>query len=285
MKPIVLVDTLRFPEGPRWHEGKLWCCDYFAQRVINIDLQGNVQAVVSLPDIPSALGWTLEGKLLVVSGTQRKLLKLEESGLEEVADLSDLVSAPCTDMVIDKQGRAYISNMGFDFTNPQDEPKPGPILLVTPEGETRVVADGLMFPNGLVITPDEKTLIVAESYAARLTAFNIASDGSLSHHRVWTQFDDVPFEQGRIVPDGICLDAEGAVWLASPGTREVLRVHEGATITHRISVDHIALACMLGGPERRTLFIATTESQDPRDTNAKGHIQTLEVEVPGAGQP
>src|SRR5207244_6996336 len=137
---------LRFPEGPRWHEGKLWCCDYFARRVVQVDLNGEVQTVVSLPDLPSAIGWTPEGRLLVVSGRNRRLLRLEDDGdgaLEEVADLSGLVSYPCADMVIDGQGRAYIGNIGFDFGNPQATPKPGPILLVTPEGSARVAADGL----------------------------------------------------------------------------------------------------------------------------------------------
>jgi len=288
MKTTVLVDDLKFPEGPRWREGKLWCCDLFAQQIVRVDLQGGVETVVELPDTPTSFGWTPEGRLLVVSAFARRLLRLEKDGLVQVADLSGLVSYPCNDMVVDGQGRAYIGNMGYDFSDPQAAPKPGPILLVTPEGRARVVADGLAFPNGMVITPDGQTLIVAESHSARLTAFNIEPDGSLLHSRVWAQFEDRGdngAHEDQIVPDGICLDAEGAVWIASPNTRDVLRVREGAEITQRIPLDTIPLACMLGGPERRTLFITTTESLDPSDSKAIGRIETIQVEVPGAGLP
>jgi sugar lactone lactonase YvrE len=285
-KTTVLVDTLRFPECPRWHEGKLWCSDFFAQRVVQVDLQGNVQAVVELPDIPTGLGWTPDGRLLVVAGGNRRLLRLEDEELVEVADLSGLVSYPCNELVVDGQGRAYIGNIGFDFGNPEAEPQLAPILLVTPEGNVRVVADGLAFPNGMVITPDGQTLIVAESYAARLTAFALEPDGSLSPGRVWAQFENPgDFSEGQITPDGICLDAEGAVWVASPNTRDVLRVREGAEIIHRIPLDTIPLACMLGGSDRRTLFIATTESLDPTDRSARGRIETICVDVPGAELP
>lgn len=286
MKTTVFVDNLRFPECPRWHEGELWFSDFFADRVMRADLHGDVQTVVELPDTPTGLGWTPEGRLLIVSANERRLLRLEDDGLVEVADLSDLVSYPCNDMVVDGQGRAYIANIGFDFGNPQAALKPAPILLVTPEGSARVAADGLAFPNGMVITPDGQTFIVAESYAARLTAFTIEPDGSLSHGRAWAQFEDRGvFSEGQITPDGICLDAEGAVWVASPNTRDVLRVREGAEITHRILIDTIPLACMLGGPERRTLFIPTTESLDPSDSKAIGRIETIQVDVPGTGLP
>jgi sugar lactone lactonase YvrE len=289
MKPTILTNALRFAEGPRWHDGKLWFCDYFTRKVMHVDLDGNVETVLALPDMPSAIGWSLQGRLLVVSSMNRRLLELKGDGagaLEEVADFSGLVSYPCSDMVIDGQGRAYIASIGFEFGNPQAVPKPGSILLVATDGTARIIADGLAFPNGMVITPDGKTLIAAESHAARLTAFNIAPDGSLSTRRAWAQFEDrIDYSEGKIAPDGICLDAEGAVWLASPSTREVLHTREGAQITHRIPVDAIPLACMLGGPQRRTLFIGSTESLDPRDTNARGRIETIEVDVAWAGLP
>lgn len=224
--------------------------------------------------------------MLVVSAHARRLVRLEDDGVAEVADLSGLVKYPINDMVVDGLGRAYIGNMGYDFG--QAAPSPAPILLVTPEGSARVVAEGLAFPNGVVITPDGQTLIVAESHAARLTAFPIEPDGSLSHARVWAQFEDqgdFGATAGQITPDGLCLDAEGAVWVASPNTREVLRVNVGAQITARLALSTIPLACMLGGPQRRTLFIATTESLDPNDPSARGRIETIQVAVPGAGLP
>jgi sugar lactone lactonase YvrE len=211
---------------------------------------------------------------------------MADDKLVEVADLSGFVPYPCNELVVDRQGRAYIANIGFDFGDPEAEPQLASILVVTPEGNVRVVADGLAFPNGMVITPDGQTLIVAESYAARLTAFSIEPDGSLSPGRVWAQFENPgDFGEGQITPDGICLDADGAVWVASPNTRDVLRVREGAEITHRFSTDTIPLACMLGGPDRRTLFITTTESLDPSDSSARGRIETIRVDVSGAGLP
>jgi sugar lactone lactonase YvrE len=253
---------------------------------MSVDLSGNVHMVAQLQDMPGGLGWTPQGSLLVVSAFARSLLRLEDSGLAEVANLSSLVNYPNNDLVVDGQGRAYISNMGYVFG--QGTPQPGPILLVTAEGSARVVAEGLAFPNGMVITPDGQTLIVAESHVARLTAFHIEPDGSLSHRRAWAQFEDFGnygATPGQVTPDGICLDAEGALWIASPNTRDVLRVKEGAQITDRLPLSAIPLACMLGGEDRRTLFIATTESQDPTDRQARGRIETIQVEVAGAGLP
>lgn len=288
MKTTVLADNLQFPESPRWHEGKLWCCDLFAQRVVQVDLHGDVQTVAELPDTPTALGWTPDDQLLIVSANERRLLKLQNASLVEVANLSELVLYPLNDLVIDRQGRAYIGDLGYDFDDYEAEPKPGFILLVMPDGSARVVADNLAFPNGMVITPDGQTLIVAESHGARLTAFDIESDGSLSRRRIWAQFDSPETSappESHITPDGICLDAEGAVWVTSPNTNEVLRVHEGAKLTRRIPVNGVPLACMLGGPERRTLFIAVTESLNPADDQVRGRIEAIEVDIPGTGLP
>lgn len=181
----VLVNNIRFPESPRWHGSRLWFSDYFTSQVMRVDQEGVVETVATLPDVPTALGWAGGGELLIVSAMERRLLRLEESGLVVAADLSGLVAHPCNDMVIDGQGRAYIGSMGFQFGDPDAVPAPGSILLVSPEGDARVVADGLAFPNGMVITPAGQTLIVAESYAACLTAFTIAPDGSLSGRRPW----------------------------------------------------------------------------------------------------
>jgi sugar lactone lactonase YvrE len=286
MKTTVLADNVKFPEGPRWHDGKLWFSDYSTNQVMNADLKGNVQMVVQVPDFSTAVCWTPDGRLLVVASSTRRLLRLENDGLVEVADMSHLVPYPCGELIVDGQGRAYVGNVNYDIFSQgvgfQDEPENGLILLVTPDGSARIVADGLAFPNGMVITPDGKTLIVAESHASRVTAFTIEADGSLSHRRIWAQFDggEIP-----IVPDGICLDAEGAVWMASPPTREVLRVHDGGQILNRIPVDTFPLACMLGGTDRRTLFILTTETLNPMDSSIRGRIETVQVEFPGAGLP
>jgi sugar lactone lactonase YvrE len=197
----------------------------------------------------------------------------------EIADLNDLASFHCNDMVVDKKGRAYIGNFGFDLA--ANAPvEPAEIVLVDPDGSTRVVAEELYFPNGTVITPDDRTLIVAETWGHCLTAFDIESDGSLKNRRTWANLKDV-------YPDGICLDGEGAIWVAAPYPAEVMRVQEGGNITHRLNVTTKPYACMLGGPERRTLFVCTAGSSNPDEVlaNPNGKIEIVEVEIPGAGRP
>ena len=285
LKTEILLDGLGFPEGPRWHDGKLWFSDMGMCRVMTVDLDGNAETVVEVPEQPSGLGWLPDNHLLVVSMKDRRLLRLDPGGLVKVADLRDLASFHCNDMVVDQQGHAYIGNFGFDLENPDAPLKHAVIVLVTPGGAAQVVADEMAFPNGSVITPDGRTLIVAESFASRLTAFSIESDGFLTGRRVWAQFDDLGFAvlKERIIPDGICLDAEGAIWVASPDSAEVLRVEEGGEITHRFTVDTQPFAVMLGGPDRHTLFVCTTLLSE-RDSG-KGRIETVYVDVPGAGFP
>ncbi|MCA0458821.1 MAG: SMP-30/gluconolactonase/LRE family protein [Chloroflexi bacterium] len=281
----VLVDTLRFPESPRWYDNHLWCVDLFERRVVRIDMQGGMETVVKHQDILSAVGWTPYGQQLIVSAEQRKLLR-NDYELVTLADLSALVRHPLNDMVIDARGGAYIGNMGYDFDDPNGTPQPGPIVYVSPEGEGRIAAEGLGFPNGMVITPDGQRLIVAESHAARISAFDVAADGSLSNWRIWAEFpeDETAASFGQaFTPDGICLDQEGAVWVASPTSREVIRVQEGGFVTHRIPMNTIPLACELGGWERRTLFIPSIGSFDSSAPAAVGRIEYLEVDVPGIG--
>jgi sugar lactone lactonase YvrE len=275
----VLLDGLVFGEGPRWRDGKLWFSDMHAHKVMTVNLNGHTETIVTVPEQPSGLGWLPDGRLLIVSMNDRRLLRLDPDGLTEVANLWDLASNHLNDMVVDKQGRAYIGNFGFDLHN-QEPFKPAEIILVTPEGDSRVVADDLAFPNGSVITPDLSTFIVGETFGACLTAFDIESDGSLSNRRIWAKLEGE-------VPDGICLDAEGAIWVASPISSEVLRVLEGGKVTQRIKTSTQAFACMLGGPDRRTLFILTADSSDPEEAKAKmsGRIEIIEVDVPGAGLP
>jgi sugar lactone lactonase YvrE len=278
--PTTLLDGLSFGEGPRWHDGKLWFSDMHAQSVMTVDLDGRSEAVVSVPNDPSGLGWLPDGRLLVVSMRDRRLLRLEDDGtLCQVADISALASHHCNDMVVDEAGRAYIGNFGFDLHN-QAQPGPAEIVLVEPDGGARIVANGLSFPNGAVITPDGSTLIVGETFGACLTAFSIDADGSLCGRREWARLE-------KEVPDGICLDVEGGIWVASPVSGEVLRVREGGDVTDRIAVDHQAFACMLGGPERRHLFICTAKSSEPEACRKErsGRIEVIEVSVAGAGLP
>lgn len=283
-RPTLLADNLKFPEGPRWHDGKLWFSDYATNQFLSVDLNGRLQPIAHLPDLPTAHDWTADGRIRIVSANDRRLLTLEDGDLVEVADMSHLVQYACGEMVIDQHGRAYVGNIGFDFGTPPPAPNPGSILLVTPDGRAQIVAEGLGFPNGMVITPDGRTLIVAESHNARLTAFTIEADGTLSNRRAWAQFDNtLSYEDGRFTPDGIVLDAEGAVWVAALDS--VLRIEEGGRILDRIPMDSHPLACMLGGPDRRTLFILTTTALDPTDPAANGCIESIEVETPGAGLP
>jgi sugar lactone lactonase YvrE len=275
----VLLDGLLFAEGPRWRDGKLWFSDMHAHRVMTVDLDGNAETIVEVPNQPSGLGWLPDGRLLIVSMTDRRLLRLDPEGLTEVADLSELASYHCNDMVVDKHGRAYIGNFGFDLAAQADF-APAELVLVTPEGKAHVVADQMSFPNGTVITPDDSTLIVGETFGACLTAFDIEPDGSLVNRRVWANLVGA-------VPDGICLDAEGTIWVASPTSSEALRVREGGEVTDRVKVSTQAYACMLGGRDRKTLFILTAESSDPEEVEVKrtGRIEIVEVDVPGAGLP
>jgi len=275
----VLLDGLAFPEGPRWRDGKLWFSDMHDGVVRSVDPEGHSEVVVEVAGDPSGLGWLPDGRLLVVSMRDQRLLRLDDGGLGEVADLSGLASFHCNDMVVDVVGRAYVGNFGYDLHG-GGERRNAEIILVTPDGDARIVADDLAFPNGTVITPDGGTLIVGETMGQRLTAFDIEADGSLSARRTWAQLD-------RILPDGICLDVEGAIWVASPISSAVVRIAPGGEVTHRIALETQSFACMLGGQERRTLYVCTAETSDPEEVRAKrtGRIETVEVEVPGAGLP
>jgi sugar lactone lactonase YvrE len=279
MKTKILTEGLVFGEGPRWHDGKLWYSDMHARWVTTVDPAGRTERIVEVPNLPSGLGWLPDGRLVVVSMRDRQLLRLEGKKLTPHADLSKLAAFDCNDMVVDGQGRAYVGNFGYDL-HANAPRKPAELVLATPDGKARVVARDLEFPNGTVITPDGKTLIVGESFGAKLTAFDVESDGSLVRRRVWAAIENM-------VPDGICLDAEGAIWVASPLSEEMLRVREGGTVTHRFRPSLRPYACMLGGADRRTLFIVTAETHDPTEALAKrsGRIETVEVDVPGAGFP
>ncbi len=277
-KPKILLDGLMFPEGPRWHSGSLYFSDMHDGRVIRLGLDGQSETVVEVPGAPSGLGWLPDGRLQIVSMADRRLLRLDDDGLSEVADLGHLAPEQCNDMVVDGRGRAYIGNFGFDL-HAGAQPCSTVLIKVEPTGEASVVAKDLGFPNGTVITPDGRTLIIAETFEKRLTAFDIADDGSLAKRREYARLEGLP--------DGICLDAEGAVWVATPFRHEAVRVREGGEVTDRIAIESEAFACMLGGPERRTLFLCTAETSEPEAcrTQRSGAIEIVEVDVPGAGLP
>lgn len=278
LHPDTLLDGLRFAEGPRWHEGRLWFSDMHDQKVIAVGMDGKTETMLETPHQCSGLGWLPDGRLLVVSMEDRSLLRQDPAGLAVAADLAGVATFHCNDMVVDAQGRAYVGNFGFDL-HAQAKPAPADLALVHPDGRVEVAAKELRFPNGTVITPDGRTLVVGESFGACLTAFDVAEDGSLSNRREWARLE-------RAVPDGICLDAEDAIWVASPIGHCVLRVREGGEVTHRIPIEHEAFACMLGGPERRHLLICTAATSDPKESHTRsGRIEVVEVEVPGAGLP
>jgi sugar lactone lactonase YvrE len=274
-----LLDGLTFPEGPRWREGRLWFSDFYTERVIAVDLAGNAETIAQVPQRPSGLGWRPDGTLLIVSMRDRRLLARRNGALEPIAELRALATGPCNDMVVDASGRAYIGNFGFD-RHAGEAPRTTCIVRVDPDGKVSRAADDLMFPNGMVITPDARTMIVAETFAHRLTAFTLAADGALGNRRL---FAELP----GCFPDGICLDAEGAVWVADARGHDVLRVFDGGRIAERIGVgERTVFACMLGGEDRRMLFLCTSTGSGPAMAEKRdGRIELARVAVPGAGRP
>ena len=287
-RTTILMDGLTFGEGPRWHEEKFYFSDFYSHKVFSLDMDGNSEVIVEVPAQPSGLGWMPDGTMLIVSMKDKKLLSFNNSTLSEVADLSNLAGFHCNDMVVDDHGNAYVGNFGFN-TYSGEEIKPANLILVRPGEDPCVAADDLLFPNGTVITPDGKTLIIGETYAARLTAFDINEDATLSNRRVWADFT-LDADEGNVpLPDGMCLDIEGAIWVASPSTAEVIRVKEGGEIFDRIPVETNAYACMLGGEDLKTLFICTSNASgvDPESAlrEKSGKIETVTVEVQGAGKP
>jgi len=287
-KTITLMEGLTFGEGPRWHEGKFYFSDFYSHKVFSLDMDGNYELIVEVQGQPSGLGWRPDGTMLIVSMKDRKLLSFHNNKLSEVADLSDLAGFHCNDMVVDNNGNAYVGNFGFN-TYSGEEVRAANLILIRPGQAPCVAANDLLFPNGTVITPDGKTLIIGETYAARLTAFDINEDATLSNRRIWADFT-LDAEEGEVhVPDGLCLDAEGAIWVASPSTASVIRVKEGGEILDRIRVETNAYACMLGGEDLKTLFICTSNASgvDPEAAvkEKSGKIEIVKVDVPGAGKP
>lgn len=275
-----LLTGLAFGESPRWHDGRLWFSDFGAQEVWACDLEGQKEVIARIPGAPMGLGFLPDGRLLIVSMREGLLLRREPDGrLVTHADLSHLSRYPWSDLVVDGRGNAYLGNLGFNF--PGGEFAPGILALVTPDGSARQVAGGCAFANGMVVTPDNSTLILAESYGHRLTVFDIEEDGSLSNRRVWADL-------GSGYPDGICLDADKAVWYADVPARRCVRVRQGGEVLQTIELDRGCFACMLGGADRRTLFLMAAEyppaSWGP-DAARTGQVLTFQAPAPGAGWP
>jgi sugar lactone lactonase YvrE len=272
---------LAFGESPRWHDDRLWFSDMGAQEVVAVDLDGNSEVIARVPAMPMGIGWLPDGPMLIVSALDGRLLRRAPDGsLATHADLTSLGRHPWSDMVVDGRGNAYIGNIGFDFAG--GEIATGIVALVTPDGSARQVAEGVAFPNGMAITADNSTLILAESYANRLTAFDIAADGGLSARRVWADL-------GSGVPDGICLDAEEAVWYGDVPNRRCVRVREGGEVLQTIDLDRGCFACTLGGVDDSTLFLMAAEYSDAAsmagDTRRTGQVLTVTAPAPGVGWP
>ena len=286
----VLLEGLHFGEGPRWRDGRLWFSDFYDRAVRTVALDGATTTAVELDgDEPSGLGWLPDGRLLVVSMQRRLLLRLEGDTLVEHADLSGVATYHCNDMVVDGAGRAYVGNFGFDLNAAAESGnfaaalaayEGASVARVDPDGTVSAATPPLRFPNGTVITPDGTTMIIAESLGRRLSAFTIEPDGSLTDQRIWA-------ELGFMTPDGITLDAEGAVWLADAGGPRCVRVREGGEVLQVIDTQQPCFACMLGGPDGRHLFMLTAASSRPAIASAErtGRILVTTVEVPHAGLP
>jgi sugar lactone lactonase YvrE len=274
-----LLTGLAIGESPRWHDGRLWFCHWMAREIVAVDLDGTREVVVTgVPKVAGySIDWLPDGRLLV-TGQDGVLVRRESDGsLATYADTRDLTPHGWNEIVVDGRGNTYVNSIEFDFMAGA-EFAPGIIALITPEGEVRQVADGLAFPNGMLVTPDNSTLIVSESFARRLTAFDIGADGGLSNRRTWAD---------GVGPDGICMDAEGAVW-TSTGSTDCVRVREGGEVLQRIGLDRNLFACMLGGPDGRTLFMMAAQWRGVENMSVDvrtGQVLVADAPAPGVGWP
>ena len=274
----ILLDGVGFGEGPRWHDGRLWFSDFHQHAVSSVDDDGTRRVELELDESPSGLGWLPDGRLLVVAMESRRVLRVERDGEVAVhADLSSIAAGNCNDMVVAADGTAYVGNFGFDL-NAGDSRRAAVLARVTSDGDVTAAADGFEFPNGSVITPDGRTLIVGESMARRATAFRIADDGTLHDRRLWADLGDV-------LPDGCTLDADGAIWFADAASSVLVRVREGGEVVDSVDAGQHAFACALGGDDGRTLFVCCADSFGEAASEPTGTIRTHRVDVPHAGLP
>jgi sugar lactone lactonase YvrE len=278
-KPRVLMEGIGLGESPRWHEGRLWFSDWVAHQVVAIHPDSGHEVMAEVDAFPFSIDWLPDGPMLITAG--RKLLRLDPDGsLATHADLGDLSEHGWNEIVIDERGYAYLNAPGFDLMG-GGEFAPGIVAVLRPDGSAEVVAEGPGFPNGMAVTPDGSTLIVADSYGNELIAFGIDSDGTLSSGRTWADLGDG-------APDGICLDAEGAAWYADVPHRHCVRVAEGGEVLHTAELDRGCFACMLGGDDGRTLFVNAAEWTGPEGIFKEprtGQVLALEAPAPHAGHP
>lgn len=290
-----VLSDMSFLEGPRWREDRIWVSDFYTHQVISAREDGtDVRREAQVPGQPSGLGWLPDGRLLVVSQHDRRLLRREADGsLVTHADLSTHVAGELNDMVVDGQGRAFVGNFGFDLMGGAPL-APTVLLRVDPDGAVAQVADDVWFPNGSAIT-ENAVLLLDETFGNRITAFDVQDDGSLGNRRVWASFGALPSDRdvqaalGQLVvaPDGCALDAEGALWVADALGGRVLRVREGGDVLEEIPVGTGVFACMLGGHDGRTLFLCTAPDFDraARSAAREAELRSCRVDVPHAGRP
>ena len=302
-----LTGGLYFGEGPRWHENKLWFSDFYSHKVMTLDENNSLETVCEVPSQPSGLGWLPNGDLLIVSMLDRKILRFSEGSISVHADLSEYVAHKCNDMVVGRDGTAYVGNFGMGDAG--ESLNSTHLMIVKSDGTILKGPDNLLFPNGTVITEDGKNLIIAETLGAKLTSFDIEDNGELTNRKLWARtsplfslliikfLSSMGFDLSKVdfskysknlhVPDGICLDEKNGIWIASPTTKAVVRIEKGGNITDIINTPKGAFACMLGGKERKTLYVIISNSSDPEEAQAspEGEIHSIEVEIPGVGKP
>jgi sugar lactone lactonase YvrE len=284
-KPRVLLEGLAIGESPRWHDGRLWFSNWGADEIVAVDLDGRSEVVgPGSGGLGWATNWLPDGQMLI---TGAELFRVDPDGSRvRHAELSHISPFGWSELTVDGRGNAYVNTINFDFADFEDVLRngtaPGKIAVVTPDGEARQVADGLAFPNGMVVTPDNRTLIVAESFVGRLTAFDIHDDGGLSNRRTWAD---------GIAPDGICLDADGCIWASTAhDAKDCARIREGGEVLERIQLDRFCFASMLGGPDRRTLFMLAADWRGPENIDdvvaaRTGQVLVADAPAPGVGWP
>jgi sugar lactone lactonase YvrE len=275
--PRVVLEDIVFGESPRWHDGRLWFCDWGAHEIVVTDLDGNRELVAEVPAFPFSIDWRADGRLVVVG--DGALFVEQDDTLAPWVELTPASEKPWNEIVVDGRGFTFVNCIGFDLMA-GEAPAAGMVAVVGPDGLLRQVVGDMAFPNGMVVTPDSSTLIVAESYAARLTAFDIDAEGMLANRRVWAELGDA-------APDGLCIDEEGAVWYADVPHRRCVRVREGGEVLQTIDLDRGAFACMLGGTDRRTLLVMAARWHGTAgvDQDRTGEVLAIDVAVAGAGYP